>query len=168
MCTFQDDRGRTFGLQVNVTSLKEIKRRLQIDLLTLLDGDNKPLTQLVGNPVKLVDALYLLCKEDCDAQGISDEDFGRGLGGGAIERATDAFLQALIDFFPRSQRTLMRELLAKSDEATARILQTGIDRLNSEKTNQLFDVLVQEAGNDLDKEIDRLIAQRTAGSRSPA
>lgn len=166
MHTFEDDKGRTFCLQVNVASLKEIKQRVGIDLLVLLDGDNKPLTKLVSHPVKLVDALYLLSKEDCDGQGISDEDFGRGLGGEAIERATNAFLQALIDFFPRGQRTLMRELLAKSDEAEARILQTGIERLNSPKTNQLFDALAKKAEEELDAEVDRQLHLLTAGSKS--
>ncbi|MCS7168066.1 MAG: hypothetical protein RMI91_11980 [Gemmatales bacterium] len=66
----------------------------------MLDDHFKGLGQLLGDPVKLVDVLYVLCQDEANARQVSDEDFGRAMFGDAAHRATEAFLQQLIDFFP--------------------------------------------------------------------
>jgi hypothetical protein len=98
--TFVDNAGRTWTLAINVWAVKKVKGLLGVDLYSLIDGNFEALGKLVGDPVGLVEVLYCLCKDEADRLGVSDEDFGRGMGGDSLARATDAFLAEYTDFFP--------------------------------------------------------------------
>jgi hypothetical protein len=88
-----------------------------------VDDGFKPLGALVGDPVMLADVLYCLCKDEADAKQITDEDFGRALGGDAITLATDAFLEELIDFFPEARaRSSLRKIVAESKKVRDRLM----------------------------------------------
>jgi hypothetical protein len=63
-----------------------------------VDDGFKPLGALDGDPAQLADVLYGLCKKEADATQISDEDFGRALGGDAIALATEAFVEEMFVF----------------------------------------------------------------------
>ena len=56
-----------------------------------------PLSEETATPTRAFD-------EAAEKQKISDEDFGRGLGGDAIDSATTALLEELVDFFPQRRR----------------------------------------------------------------
>jgi hypothetical protein len=72
------------------------------------------ITELVGDPVDFVDALYLIVKPQADKAGVTDEAFGELLVGDIFENATTAFVEALVDFFPSRQRRILRTLLTKA------------------------------------------------------
>jgi hypothetical protein len=61
--------------------------------------------------VLLVDVLYAVCKEEADSRNVSDEEFGRSMAGDAIEFATAALLDEIIDFFPEAKRKVFRRIL---------------------------------------------------------
>jgi len=58
-----------------------------------------------------VDVLYAICKPDADKQGVTDEEFGEAMAGDAIEQATEALLDEIVDFFPSAKRQVMRKIL---------------------------------------------------------
>lgn len=134
--TFKDNAGRTWTLAVNVHAIKVIKGLIGLDLYALVDGGFEGLGKLIGDPVRLVDVLFVLCKDEADRLGVSDEDFGRGMGGDSLARATDAFLAEYTDFFPDPR---VRAGLAKVIEK-ARALEgmmwtraeAGLDRIDLE------------------------------------
>lgn len=102
--------GRAWELTITVASARRVRSLVGVDilaesLLTLLG-------RLVGDPILFVDVLYVLVKPQADAAGISDEAFGEMLAGAEIEQATDAFLEALVAFFPPRRQELMRKALA--------------------------------------------------------
>ena len=105
MRTFKDDAGRTWSLTLNVWTVKKVRDLLGVDLLDL-GGDaatrDKPglLFRLIADPVLLVDVLYVVCKDQADGASVTDEQFGRAMGGDAIDAATRAFLEELADFTP--------------------------------------------------------------------
>ena len=93
MRTFKDNAGRTWSLTLNVWTVKKVRDLLAVDLLDLGESGNKPglLVRLISDPVLLVDVLYVVCKDQADAAGITDEQFGRGIGakeGNAVSPAT--------------------------------------------------------------------------------
>ena len=59
----------------------------------------------------LVDVLYAAVKPEADAKGVTDEEFGRAMSGDAIEMATTALLDEVIDFFPETKRKVFRKIL---------------------------------------------------------
>ena len=129
MRTFTDSAGRDWQVSVTVDAVKRVRGTLDVDLLEAASGD--VFMRLASDPILLCDVLYVVCKPQADERQISDEEFGRSPNGDVIERATDAFLEELIDFFPKGRRQVMRRLKERSDELTdkamARILQKASD-----------------------------------------
>ena len=118
MRTFKDNAGRTWSLTLNVWTVKKVRDLLGLDLLDL-GGDaatrDKPglLFRLIADPVLLVDVLYVVCRDQADGASVMDEQFGRAMGGDAIDAATKAFLEELADFTPSPRdRARARKVVA--------------------------------------------------------
>jgi hypothetical protein len=123
MRIFKDNVGRDWTVAINVAAVKRCRGLVGVDLYALVDGGFDGLSRLLGDPVQFVDTLYVLCKQEADARGVSDEDFGRGLGGDALGAATDAFLEELTDFFPDPRvRAGLRRVLATARTVRDRML----------------------------------------------
>jgi len=118
MKTFQDNAGRQWTVTLNVAALKRVRTMTNVDLFNVvtLDESKKPdislLERLSEDPIMLVDVLYAVCKSEADAQQVSDEQFGAAMAGDAIEHATNALLEELVDFFPDPKRKVLRKILA--------------------------------------------------------
>ena len=133
MTSFRDDAGRTWLVSISVFSIKRVRALLGIDILALVDDGMKPLGKLMADPVQLVDVLYALCKDDADKLGMTDEDFGRAMFGDTIEKATDAFLAALVDFFPDPRvRAGLQKVIQTGRTMRDRQLSKALAALDSE------------------------------------
>ena len=123
MKSFTDNLGRTWTLVVNVAAIKRVRALCGVDLNAIveIDRNNNPTAELLErlstDPVLLVDVLYAVCKTECDQKGVSDEEFGAAMAGDAIEQATAALLDEVVDFFPTAKRAALQKILA----ATRRI-----------------------------------------------
>jgi len=118
MRTFKDNADRTWSLTLSVWTVKKVRDLLGVDLLDL-GGEaatrDKPglLFRLIADPVLLVDVLYVVCRDQADSASITDEQFGRAMGGDAIDAATRAFLEELADFTPSPRdRARARKVIA--------------------------------------------------------
>ena len=129
MKTFKDNADRTWTVTVNVDAIKRVRSLLSIDLMEAVEG--KLIERLIGDPVLLCDVIYCVCKEDADAKGITDEEFGRAMAGDAIELATTALLEELVDFFPQGKRQLLKKALAKLETLQETMLAVVSERLDS-------------------------------------
>jgi hypothetical protein len=134
MHTFADTLGRTWYVAINVATIRRVRAALDVDLYQLVDDGMQELGKLVSDPVRLADVLYVLCKEDADAKSISDEDFGRALGGDAITSAAEALVEELVDFFPDERsRAALRRVIAAGRQVRTKLLdhaETMLDELN--------------------------------------
>jgi hypothetical protein len=127
--TFKDNADRTWTVTINVDAIKRVRSLLDIDLMQAVEG--KLIERLIGDPVLLCDIIYCVCKEDADAKGITDEEFGRAMAGDAIELATTAMLEELVDFFPQGKRQLLTKALAKLETLQETMLSVVSERLDS-------------------------------------
>ncbi len=128
MKTFQDNNGRTWTITVNVDAIKRVRSLLEVNLLDVVDG--KLLERIVSDPVLLCDVIYCLVKPEADAKQVRDEDLGRAMAGDAIDHATTALLEELVDFFPGPKRRVLAKALAKLQALEARALQVAETRLD--------------------------------------
>ena len=129
MKTFNDNAGRTWTVTINVDAIKRVKSLLSVNLLEAVEG--KLLERLVSDPVLLCDVIYAVCKPEADAKSVSDEDFGRSMAGDAIDLATTALLEELVDFFPQQRRRLLRKALEKLRKLESMALTAAETRLDS-------------------------------------
>jgi hypothetical protein len=144
MKTFKDNAGRTWTVDVNIATVKRVKSLLKIDLLDVVEG--KLLDELSLNPVLLCDVVYAICKPDADKQNIDDEQFGYAMAGDAVELATTALLEELVDFFPDAKRRVLRKAMNKFK----RVQMKALDVADKHLEDPEFD-------KELDMEIERLI-----------
>ena len=106
MRNFKDNQGRSWQIALNVYEMKRIRAILGIDLVNVItlskDGAVKVdlVDRIANDPCLLVDILWVLVEAKAKELGVSDVDFGRSLAGAAIEEATKAFLDELVDFVP--------------------------------------------------------------------
>lgn len=132
MHTFKDATGRDWVIAVNVDAVKRLRgSELKIDLLAVIEPKDDLLRRLADDPVLLCDVLYVLCAEEAKTRGVSDEDFGRGLAGEAIDRATAALLEEIADFFRDGRRLTLRKVLAKMGEAEAAAGRMAAERIDA-------------------------------------
>jgi len=112
-----------FGIALNVTALKRVKAMTGVDLMDALDGSL--LQKLRKDPCLLVDIIWAIVKPE--AGTMTDEEFGSGMAGDAIEHATKALLDAIVAFCPSPRdRQILGRLLEKA-EATEEKVRTAID-----------------------------------------
>lgn len=104
MASFKDANGKTWTVQLDAPTIKAVRDELKIDLV---DSKGTTFSQLADDPITLVDVLWVICREQASAAGITDEQFGRALVGDPIEQATGALLDAICDFFPQAKRKLL-------------------------------------------------------------
>lgn len=110
--------GVEYLVSVNVAGIKRIRQLLDVDLCDL-PADPDLLQRLMTDDVLLVDCLYLLCKPQIDAAGLTDEEFGEALGAVGIEPAEQAFWDAITDFFRPPRRQALEDMLAASRKQLA-------------------------------------------------
>ena len=169
MGSFKDNEGRSWVIDVNGTSFRDVKNRLGVNLMEVLDfeteedkkkrekeGGKPPpqlLDRLMDDPELLVNILYVLCIDQCQERGLDPEgrDFGKALGGNCLEQATEVFLRALGDFFPPRKRRIFIPLMEKGMR-----IQEGI----SKKIAKMIE------GPEIDAEISKTLKMPTNLSSS--
>ncbi len=140
MKTFKDNEGRTWTVSITVDAIKRVRDLLDVDLLEVVSG--KLIDRLITDPVLLCDIVYAVCKPEADAQGVSDEDFGRAMAGDAIEHATTALLEELVSFSPspRDRANLKRVL-----DTTRRVMDRARDLVEQRIESGELDRIAEEA-----------------------
>jgi hypothetical protein len=103
--------------------------------------------ELATNPILLCDVIYAICKPEADKQNITDEQFGQAMAGDAIELATEALLEELVDFFPEAKRRVLRKAMGRFKRVQAKALDAADKYLED-----------PEFEKEMDMEIERLMS----------
>lgn len=143
MKTFKDNAGRSWTVAVNVAAIKRVKGLLDVNLMEAVEGDL--LEKLSTDPVLLCDVVYAICKPEADTQGVTDEQFGQAMAGDAIQHATTALLEELIDFFPLAKRRVLHKALEKLRTVEARAAAYAEAKLD----DPALDKQIDDALNDI-------------------
>lgn len=132
MTAFSDNTGRAWEVVVTVATLKRVRSLAGVDLMDIADPDANLIGRLAADPVLLVDSLFAVVKPQADARGVTDEEFGAALAGDAVADATDAMLEAVVDFFPHApSRSNLRAVLTKTRGAMDRVAEVGAEMIES-------------------------------------
>lgn len=131
MKTFTDTQGRAWSVTINVDAVRRVRSLLNINLLDVVEGPL--LERLITDPVLLCDILFALCQPEAQSKNVSDEDFGRALGGDVLDGATTALLEELVDFFPSAKRAVFRKALDKLKKLEGLAIETATKRLESDE-----------------------------------
>lgn len=142
MKTFTDNTGRTWTLVINVDAVKRVRSVVGVNLMEAVEGSL--IEKLVSDPVLLCDVIYAVAKPEADANKISDEEFGRAMAGDAIEQATTALLEELVDFFPRDRRRLLGKALEKLRKLNLMVIAAVETKLDSGQLEKQMEAALAE------------------------
>ena len=145
MKTFTDNAGRSWTISVTVDAIKRVRSLLDVDLTEAASG--KLIHQLADSPILLCDVIYCIVKLQADEKGISDEDFGRAMAGDAIDQATTAFLEDLVNFFPSRKREMLQKVLVKLNNLQAIAAEVISKRLDSPELEAQMRVELESIGD---------------------
>lgn len=125
MPKFSDSQGRDWPLVISIAHVGELKRDAGFDLGKA--GDEVAFAKaLFGDPVTIANVLWVLVRKG--AGSVTQEEFFAALDPDAVERATDALLEAIADFFHRRRsgpvKARIPELMAAVDKAHEKKMQS--------------------------------------------
>lgn len=106
--------------------------------LTDLFYDNKAAAAVLGDAFQWMKVLFAALKPQATQMGKSFEDFLAGMDDTVLATATDALLEAVVDFFREPRRTLVRRALEKYRSESARL--TTAATLAAEKKLEEIDM----------------------------
>lgn len=131
---FRDSQQREFECVVTLATAVALKK-IGVNI-----NDSDLMTKLAEDPETLVNTLYLTCKKSCEANGVSDVQFGELLDGDTLEPAINALWDAIASFSPPPQRAALRKIWVKTKELTEAQMaevNNAIDGLTLEKLSTL-------------------------------
>lgn len=126
------------------TSIKRVKDLLKVNLLEITEGDL--INTLIKDPILLCDIVFVMCKPQADHEKVTDEDFGLAMRGDAIDDATKALIEEMVDFSPSPRERAVWK------KAMAMVWKT---------TEQAHDILDEK----MDKELERLASLTLENAR---
>ena len=144
MPSFDDSAGRSWTLRIDVSAIRRVRQALDVDLLDLAGGPL--LDRVAGDPVLLVDILYVLARGQADQQNVDAEAFGAAMVGDAIDSGVGALLEALADFFPSRKAALLRQVIDKGQTLAERLLARAEKRLADGDLDAAMEEVAAESG----------------------
>lgn len=142
MKTFTDNTGKTWSIAINVGAVKRVRASLDVNLLDAVEG--KLIERLVSDPILLCDVIFVLCQQEAETRGITDEQFGQAMAGDAIDMATSALLEELVDFFPSGKRQVLTKALAKLKAFEAKVIELASKRLDDPALEQQLNQALEQ------------------------
>ena len=128
MAKFMDAQGSEWILRVNVNTVRKVRNATDEDLTKVVESDT--LSRLAGDSVLLGDVLWCIVADQAAERKITNEQFLERLEGDALEAATTAFVEALVDFFPRPRRDLLKRLVDAGKEVQKQAMAAATEALD--------------------------------------
>ena len=131
MKIWKDAEGHAYETKITVAEIRDVKTELGINLMDIATGDL--LQRISEDVILLCDILYVINRSQAKEYGIDDAQFGRNLYGDALEEATHAFMEEMINFFPNQRtRQLLTKAMTKGQERMDRALDMAEQELDKE------------------------------------
>lgn len=131
MKIWKDAEGHAYETKITVAEIRDVKTELGINLMDIATGDL--LQKISEDVILLCDILYVINRSQAKEFGIDDAQFGRNLYGDALEEATRAFMEEMINFFPHQRtRQLLTKAMTKGQERMDKALDLAEKSLEEE------------------------------------
>lgn len=115
MTSFQGNDGTKWPIVISTTTLIRLRREIDVDLMTVVDGEL--LQQLYEDPEKLALVMFHVCEPKMEF-----EEFTELFSGEALDSAHDALMEGLLTFFPKAHRETLEAILRTSREGQVKVM----------------------------------------------
>lgn len=137
MRQFIDSSGRQWVIQINVDTIKRVRDLAKVDLADVASGDPPLIVRLTTDVVMLCDVLFSICEKQAATAGVSDEEFGRAMGGDTLLLGSTALMEELIDFFQKLGRREVAKMIQKQQCLVTTAVSAVESRLDAVDVEQM-------------------------------
>lgn len=127
MPKFIDKEKREWVVNIDIPIAREIRRRLDVNILDMSDG----LSAVSEDPILFCDVLYLLCESQADRLSMNDVEFGKMLQGETLGLAGEAYQEALILFSPPRKGAILKGLKDSAEDMEKALQEVATDKMPS-------------------------------------
>jgi len=144
MASFTDAQSREWQIFIDVPTVKKLKQH-KLDILAIFTGKMEVFEQVIGDPIQLVDTLWIVCEDQIRERGIDEVGFAKALYGDALMNAAEALVEGVCTFFPNpKQRAALRALLRKSKEVGDLMIDQAMKQIEGMNLDDLAKALETE------------------------
>lgn len=151
MHTFKDKTGHDWTLEIDYDMAVKLNDATGFDIQTAFDKES--IASTFSDIFKVGGILWTTLSAQAGDLGITQEQFAKRINGDALEDATIALMEEIIDFFPRARRSALRASVTKTRE---------IENLVAERAVKML-----ESGS-LNAEIENALTGKSSAVSSPA
>lgn len=145
MANFTDAQDRQWSIFIDIPTVKKLKAH-DLDILKMFDDGMEVFEKIVGDPVSLVDTLWLVCEDQIKERELDEVGFAKALYGDALMGASEALVEGVCDFFPDPKRRAgIRQMLRKSKEAGEIMLDQALAQVEGLDPNQIAEAVLSES-----------------------
>jgi hypothetical protein len=132
---FKDGNGREWFIKLNVGLIEEIKDKTGVDLDKMISEPKSISEMIFIQPTKLVGVLLICCWDQLGE--ITPRQFGTLFDRELLDKASDAFLEAVMLFYPRSSvagviRENLPRMLKQMDVKMAEDTKRNVEKVMSD------------------------------------
>jgi hypothetical protein len=149
MSQFTDSEGRSWPITLNLLKVKQVKEKLQVNLLDVIEEKGELLARIYDDPMFLADLLFFLLAEDLSAKSVDADGLLKMLASGdVLAAAADAVTEALCDFFPSApKRATAKKFVLKAKELATALTDRAGEKISNLDANQLAERYIASASN---------------------
>ena len=155
MSIFKDVNGREWRIRLTGPKLQKVREATGISLATP-SGDGAVMATADGEILTRV--LWLLCgDQDSEGGKVTPEQFGEAVASGEVfEAARTALHEAIVDFTPPSQRSMLQAVLEAEQKEQAARAAVVMEKLNGD---ELHDQVCQSFRVGLDRQLKEILTR---------
>ena len=100
-----------------------------------------------------VNALWILCQDQAQERGLTDDDFCRAIDADCLEQMQSALVLALVDFSPPARRPALHTLWKRVAEIQIKGTDRAVKVLNGTAAETSINTLLDKAEADMESEL---------------
>ena len=131
MATFKDCNNQEWRISIDALSIEAVREFDPQFLVGDQARDDNTYIRLREDPFLLCRVIYILCADEREARKIDEKAFYMSLKGVAIDNATKALLEAILDFTPGHKRALLKVCADKTEKLQQMATGKAIGKLNA-------------------------------------
>ena len=150
LCCYTDTQGLEWDLTINA-GIYMMLQDIDIDITTIFSGEDNTLEEMImgDRMMDILGVMGMICEKQFEARGMTKDDFYNSMDGEVIERATLAFLQAVINFSAAPKRQGMLAVLAQVQGAAMLTGEKIAEKVSSKEMTDEITNLVNQQSVDL-------------------
>lgn len=125
MKTFKTTDGTEWQVVVNVATIKRCMDDTGLRLTDLFASEAK-IGEFFADDVRFCEVLFSVIRPQADAADKTLDDFLAGIDGTVIEKAVEALLAEVADFFQEPRKGLIKKTLARYQAAHLKLVTEGV------------------------------------------